>query len=104
MRPGLGASGSTRVWRRRRLAVLHRDGWRCRVPVDELGAIVAIGGSPCLRPADTVDHIVPRALGGGDEEDNLRAACTPHNLTKGGRLDGDVGRPRPRAGGRAWSW
>lgn len=105
MTPGLGPGGSTRAWRRRRLAVLTRDGWRCRVRVDAAGAIVAAGGAECLRPADTVDHILPRALGGTDDPENLRAACTPHNLTKGGRVDGDVtrGRPRPK-GGRSWAW
>lgn len=108
MRPavGLGPGGSTRAWRRRRLIVLDRDGWRCRVRVDDRGRIVAEGGVECLLPADTVDHVVPRARGGTDDPDNLRAACTPHNLTKGGRLDGEGGRGRrPGDGtGRAWSW
>lgn len=109
MRPGLGPGGSTRAWRRRRLAVLDRDGWRCRVLVDVDGRIVELGGTECLRPADTVDHVVPRVLGGTDDPGNLRAACSPHNLAKGGRLDGEVGArgrpaaPRP-ASGRAWSW
>ncbi len=102
----LGDGGSTRAWRRRRLAILDRDGWRCQVPVDEAGRIVAAGGRPCLKPADTVDHVLPRTLGGTDAPDNLRAACRPHNLDKGGRLDGDTGprRPPSEAPTRAWSW
>jgi len=102
---GLAEGGSTRAWRRRRLAVLTRDAWRCQVPVDELGRIDP-GGRPCHRPADTVDHVVPRALGGDDDPANLRAACTPHNLSKGGRLDGAQGPARaPRqAPTRSWGW
>lgn len=108
MRPGplvgLGEGGSTRAWRRRRLAILTRDGWRCRVPVDTAGRIDP-GGRPCLLPADTVDHVVPRTLGGIDTEDNLRAACATHNRAKGGALDGDTARRAPRrAPERTWSW
>lgn len=109
MRPaplvGLGPGGSTRAWRRRRLAVLERDAWRCQVPVDELGRIDP-AGRPCGHPADTVDHVVPRVLGGTDDPANLRAACTPHNLDKGGRLDGDTTARRRSPGGaqRAWRW
>lgn len=34
----------------------------------------------------TVDHIVPEALGGGDDPDNLCLACWDCNLTKGTRI------------------
>lgn len=108
MRPAplvaLGDGGSTRAWRRRRLAVLERDAWRCQVLVDEVGRIVPAGGVPCHRPADTVDHVVPRTLGGTDDPANLRAACRPHNLDKGGRLDGDTAKRAPGPTGRAWRW
>lgn len=113
LRPG----GSTRLWRRIRLYVLERDGWRCRVPVDGDGRIDP-AGRPCGLPAVTADHVIPRALWpagvpGVDDPGNLRAACEPHNLSKGGRLDVDAagrasspparrrGAPRPP---RAWSW
>jgi 5-methylcytosine-specific restriction endonuclease McrA len=43
-----------------RLAILERDGYRCML---------------CGKPATTVDHILPRSKGGGDEPENLRAAC-----------------------------
>lgn len=99
--------GSTRRWRRLRLAVLTRDAWRCQVPINDRGEIDPAGRA-CLLPADTVDHLVPRALGGDDSEANLRAACTPHNLRKGGRLDGAArGRAGPRRRdprARSWEW
>lgn len=31
----------------------------------------------------TIDHYVPRALGGGDEESNLMVACFTCNVLKG---------------------
>jgi len=31
----------------------------------------------CLREAVSVDHIVPRSLGGSDTDDNLRSLCGP---------------------------
>lgn len=33
----------------------------------------------------TVDHIVPKAAGGGDEETNLQTLCRTCNSRKGGR-------------------
>ncbi|NBR07971.1 MAG: HNH endonuclease [Planctomycetes bacterium] len=36
--------------------------------------------------ATTVDHIIPRRLGGTDEPDNLVASCTRCNYSKGGRF------------------
>lgn len=41
----------------------------------------------------TVDHIVPRVLGGGPEVSNLQPMCRPCNSRKGGRPDGYWGRP-----------
>lgn len=60
MTSNLNRGGSTRRWRTIRAYILNRDGGRCWV---------------CGRMgATTVDHIVPRHLGGGDSEGNLRAA------------------------------
>lgn len=102
------ARGSTRAWRRLRLAVLHAAGWRCQVPVDATGR-AADCGPLCGLPANTVDHIRPRALGGGNEPANLRAACARHNY--GRRVPGVGGVPaEPGAGtrrqgdNRSWSW
>ncbi len=37
----------------------------------------------CRRRADTVDHVVPRADGGTNAQDNLLPACRRCNETKG---------------------
>lgn len=60
--------GSTRGWRRVRALVLARDGRVCRY---------------CGGYAGTVDHVVPRALGGSDASSNLVAACRTCNRRKG---------------------
>jgi 5-methylcytosine-specific restriction endonuclease McrA len=36
--------------------------------------------------ATTVDHVIPRRLGGLDDDSNLVAACRRCNLSKGGRF------------------
>lgn len=88
--------GSTRAWRRVRLLVLERDGWRCQLPADH-------GDGLCLAWASHVDHVTPRAAGGTDEPANLRAACARHNLARG------AGRPAPTTPPQqpfrgAWEW
>jgi 5-methylcytosine-specific restriction endonuclease McrA len=73
-----------RPWRRTRLLVLERDGGICHL---------------CHLPgATTVDHLVPAALGGGDDLANLAAAHVPCNSAKGARLPlprSRVATPRP---------
>jgi 5-methylcytosine-specific restriction endonuclease McrA len=85
-RSSLTSRGSTWRWRLIRARILRRDGYVCGY---------------CLRPATTVDHIVPRALGGGDEDTNLVAACTRCQNRKGGRPGGafrsQASRPDTRA-------
>jgi 5-methylcytosine-specific restriction endonuclease McrA len=64
-----------------RLAILRRDKWTCRMPVclhpgasggpDRKIDPKLERGSPW---AATVDHVVPRSLGGSDRGENLRAA------------------------------
>ena len=75
-------------WRKVRLRVLVRDGYRCRIAPD------------CLEPATVADHIEPVHPGMADslffDPRNLRAACRPHNLDRGKvarflREVGDVG-------------
>lgn len=76
--------------------VLERDRYRCQVPADD--------GELCGAWASCADHIVPKSRGGSDHPDNLRAACTPCNLRRGDRLDGE---PRGRVVVRrqpTWSW
>ena len=65
--------GSPRAWRRLRLTILERDGWRCH----RCGA----------DGADEVDHVVSQARGGSDEPSNLRAIHRRCNLVKAGGED-----------------
>lgn len=67
----LGNNGSTSKWRKIRERVLTRDGYVCQY---------------CGKVANTVDHIVPRRLGGDDSMDNLVASCRRCNSRKGGRF------------------
>ena len=87
----LTSAGSTRRWRRIRRLVLDRDGWRCQVLVDDAGNVVE---SP--RPA------TPPA--GPDDPTWLRAACPPHNLSRGdAATDARPDRRQP-AGPTRWEW
>lgn len=55
----------------KRRAIFERDGWKC--------AYCGSGENLSL------DHVVPRARGGGDEPSNLRTACRSCNSSKGAR-------------------
>jgi 5-methylcytosine-specific restriction endonuclease McrA len=74
-----------------RRAVFARDGGRCQY---------------CGDPADSIDHVVPRAKGGAHVWENVVAACRPCNVRKRDRLLHDTGmvlRSTPRApAGHAW--
>jgi 5-methylcytosine-specific restriction endonuclease McrA len=59
-----------------RRAVFVRDNFECQY---------------CGRPAENVDHIVPRSRGGGHTWDNVVAACRPCNSRKENRSPADVG-------------
>jgi 5-methylcytosine-specific restriction endonuclease McrA len=67
----LRSTGSTRQWRSIRERILRRDGFICQY---------------CGQEADTVDHVIPRRLGGLDDDQNLLSACYKCNLAKGGRF------------------
>lgn len=54
-------------WHSIRKRILRRDGGKCRY---------------CGRPADEVDHVVPIARGGSDDDSNLVAACGKCNREK----------------------
>lgn len=45
----------------------------------------------CSRRATTIDHVVPRSLGGPDTWENLVAACEPCNTRKGSRTLDQLG-------------
>lgn len=55
-------------YRATRARVLGRDAHRCVY---------------CGAPATTVDHVVPRSVGGEDTDENLVAACVGCNKAKG---------------------
>lgn len=63
-------------WQRVRLKVLERDTWTCRY---------------CSRPANHVDHVLPKSRGGKDVLDNLVAACRRCNCSKGARTPEEAG-------------
>ena len=67
----LRSTGSTRQWIKIKQRILRRDQFICQY---------------CGLEADTVDHVVPRRLGGLDNDENLVAACRRCNLAKGGRF------------------
>ena len=67
----LRSTGSTHRWRQIRSRILRRDQFICQY---------------CNQEATTVDHVIPRRLGGLDTDDNLVASCRRCNLSKGGRF------------------
>ena len=75
-------------WRRLRLLVLNRQPF-C---ADPFGHHAANG--PRLIPARHVDHVVPRADGGTDDEENLQALCATCHARKTVLHDGGFGRAK----------
>lgn len=67
----LSNKGSTSAWRKLRDTVIKRDGC-CQM----------CGTEERL----SVDHIVPRHLGGDDNLSNLQVLCSSCNSSKGGRF------------------
>lgn len=60
--------------------ILKRDGFRCQY----------CGASPKHDEVVLhIDHIVPRNVGGGDSEDNLRTLCLDCNYAKAGEVPDD---------------
>jgi len=59
-----------------RRAVFARDGWVCQY---------------CGSPAENMDHVLPRSLGGQHVWDNVVAACRRCNSRKENRLAHDAG-------------
>jgi hypothetical protein len=69
MASALKDNGSTSRWRKIRQRILERDHFTCQA---------------CGLEGNTVDHITPRSLGGGDDEFNLQCLCYRCNSAKGG--------------------
>jgi 5-methylcytosine-specific restriction endonuclease McrA len=74
-----------------RRAVFVRDDYECQY---------------CGRPAENVDHVVPKSRGGAHTWDNVVAACRPCNSRKENRSPQDVGltlrRPPRRPDDSVW--
>lgn len=70
------------VSREQRLAIYDRDGWECQICSRDV--------EPALHPnhtfAATLDHIIPRSLGGSDDPENLRLAHRICNSARGNRV------------------
>ena len=62
---------STALWQQRRSIILKMHDYCCAY---------------CGNPATTVDHIIPRSKGGTDYPDNLVAACSRCNYSKGDKI------------------
>jgi len=75
----LKGTGSSNKWRKIREQIIRRDGC-CQM----------CGSEERL----SVDHIVPRTLGGDDNPSNLQVLCSSCNSSKGGRFF-DRGRTPP---------
>lgn len=73
---GKTRNGSTRAWRKVRDEVLKRDHFRCFY---------------CGNPATAVDHLNPISRGGTDDKENLVAACSDCNGSKGDRTAEEFG-------------
>ena len=64
---------NTAAFKAQRLRVLRRDAYTCYY---------------CGDAATHADHVIPKAMGGGDELDNLVAACASCNQRKGSKPQG----------------
>lgn len=73
----------TWIMPKRRLALYERDGWVCGIcdlPVDRDAHYLD-------DMAPSLDHIVPRSMGGGHESENLRTAHRVCNSRRGARVE-----------------
>jgi 5-methylcytosine-specific restriction endonuclease McrA len=95
--------------------VFARDGWKCRfcgvrvvTPEARRAMIAALPQSICWTGPDlrrhaafyalsaTLDHVVPHALGGTNDAENLVTTCWPCNFGRMDRLISEVGLIDPR--------
>lgn len=66
------ARGYGSTWTKLRIRILDRDGHLCQ-PCQRKGRVT---------PATEVDHVVPKAKGGTDDEDQLQAICHACHVEK----------------------
>jgi 5-methylcytosine-specific restriction protein A len=78
---------STAAWKKLRLQVLDRDGYRCQLRYPDV----------CTGHATQVDHVHNTAAGGAElDADNCAAACSPCNARKSS-AEGKAARARNKA-------
>ena len=79
----------TTLWKRTRLAVLARDGYRCQIQGDRCEGTAPMRGGH-------VDHIISPVDGGEFfARGNLRAACPPCNQSRGKGTGRATAYPQP---------
>jgi len=74
-------NGSTTRWRKIRERILIRDNNQCQLCGKTEGQM-------------HIDHIIPKRLGGQDNDENLRVLCQRCNLSKGGSFFDKQAHPR----------
>lgn len=79
------ARGYGHAWRTRRLRILKRDKYLCQA-CRRNGVLNPVGKS------GHVDHVVPRARGGTDDDSNLQTLCASCHSAKTATEDGGFGR------------
>jgi 5-methylcytosine-specific restriction protein A len=68
-------------WDKQRRRVLERDNYLCQVCMKK----------GWISRARQVDHVLPKAFGGSDDDDNLQSICVPCHKAKTA-LEGNMGR------------
>jgi len=76
--------GSNWIYRPTRLKIYERDGWRC------VWCRCLVASGPAIREGRpgrlaTLDHLVARSEGGGNQPSNLVTACLECNSERGGK-------------------
>jgi 5-methylcytosine-specific restriction enzyme A len=89
------ARGYGTAWDKLRLRILKRDNYLCHCPRCQ-------GGALRLTTASEVDHIVPKAEGGTDDQGNLRAVNSACHRILTIEQAGKTPQPRVRTGLDGW--
>ena len=76
-----------------RKRLIERDGHNCHICKKP---IFAVPSSPVVKPHEmTIDHVVPKAKGGTDDDSNLRLAHYGCNADRGTKKVSKVAQPKP---------